>query len=280
MPGTVTDTFATEVTEGPGGCAANTAVDLALAGYQVTLFGNTIGLSDKGTSLRDMITECGITLLSAASTHAATPLCQVFVQKSTGQRCFALYHRDIELHDPSQLESVARDIAAGIYPVIFLQCYPYALATELLALTQIPATSTLITQDIEADHPLAPAFDIIQISRCESDVLDASEVARLAFPYFKGRCAVVVLTHGAKGLWLARKDQAPTCIPAATMTHPVVDTTGCGDAFRAGLMAALAAQQPLEAAVAVGAQWGAWKAMLPGSNFMPHGQSKEKADLR
>ncbi len=54
--------------------------------------------------------------------------------------------------------------------------------------------------------------------------------------------AVVVVKRGARGAWMQRRDGAPVATAAAPVRE-VVDTTGAGDAFAGGFMAALA-QRP------------------------------------
>jgi sugar/nucleoside kinase (ribokinase family) len=55
---------------------------------------------------------------------------------------------------------------------------------------------------------------------------------------------VVVVKRGARGAWMQRRDGAPVATAAAPVRE-VVDTTGAGDAFAGGFMAALAQQPPL-----------------------------------
>lgn len=68
----------------------------------------------------------------------------------------------------------------------------------------------------------------------------------------------VVTTSGALGGWV--RPGGP--FRAAPLAGPVADAYGCGDCFAAGLTFALAAERPMEEAVALGARCGA--AVLAG----------------
>jgi len=67
--------------------------------------------------------------------------------------------------------------------------------------------------------------------------------------------APVVETRGAEGTVIHRRGRPST--PVAPVPAGVVDATGAGDAFAAGLVAALAAGAPLDAAVAFANRLGA-----------------------
>ncbi|MEM1371814.1 MAG: PfkB family carbohydrate kinase, partial [Pseudomonadota bacterium] len=65
----------------------------------------------------------------------------------------------------------------------------------------------------------------------------------------------LVVTLDKRGVW-ATDGTTVLTMPASPAAH-VVDTTGAGDAFAAGLVYATARDWPIEAALALGSQWGA-----------------------
>jgi 1-phosphofructokinase/tagatose 6-phosphate kinase len=67
----------------------------------------------------------------------------------------------------------------------------------------------------------------------------------------------IVLTHGAGEVWAAEPDRFFTC---AIEAAPPLNTTGCGDAFTAGLAAALGDSAGFEVAIAEGVRCGALNA--------------------
>jgi adenosine kinase len=76
------------------------------------------------------------------------------------------------------------------------------------------------------------------------------------------RAEAIVVTRGAKGSTL-RQGELRCEIPAVRAER-VVDPTGCGDAYRAGLLYALHQGLPLERGARAGALLGSLKVALPG----------------
>jgi adenosine kinase len=69
------------------------------------------------------------------------------------------------------------------------------------------------------------------------------------------RVEILVITRGEEGSWLRRGSER-TLIPIAPPTE-VVDPTGCGDAFRAGLIAGMQRGYELEISARMGSLMGA-----------------------
>jgi len=89
------------------------------------------------------------------------------------------------------------------------------------------------------------------------------------------RVGAVVVTRGAEGAVLIQggtgtvelsKDRSE--LPAVRAER-VVDPTGCGDSFRAGLLHALHRGLPLEVGVQIGSLFGALKVAQPGPQSIP-----------
>lgn len=100
---------------------------------------------------------------------------------------------------------------------------------------------------IEIVRPLLPHIDYfmpsIEEARDLSGRTHAEDVARF---FLDQGVPTAVYTMGAEGALLATPDGL-TCVPALDV--PVVDTTGCGDAFCAGFLAARARDWDLETSV-------------------------------
>lgn len=264
LPGTVIDCFASEVTGGPGGCALNSAMGVAFLGYPVELMGNKIDKNLHGPKIIARLKEKGVTAHLSPSEKIETPLCQIFVDAATGQRCFALNHKDIGHFDETHLWGLASRAAAGEFSVVFIQCYPRPLAKAFLTTATFPANTFTITQDITPDDPLVALFDMVQISKDEAVELSMDEIQQLGARYHSGRCRYLLVTHGSRGAYLVSKDLQPLFRPAIPVGIPV-DTTGCGDAFRAGFMTALARGLSQAEALAEASKAGAHKAIVAGS---------------
>ena len=156
----------------------------------------------------------------------------------------------------------------GEFRAIFVQCYPRTLAETFLVGATFPIETFLMTQDLAATDPLVPCFDMIQISWPEEKTATQAALKKASEPYFGGRCSSLIITHGSRGAWFLQSGKKPIKIAPKRIRGRVVDTTGCGDAFRAGLMAGILDGKNFEQSALLGAKWGAEKAALKGSNFL------------
>ena len=86
--------------------------------------------------------------------------------------------------------------------------------------------------------------------------------------------ATVIVTRGAEGLALRRGDDGSRS--RRWRAERVVDPTGSGDAYRAGLLHGLAAGLPLETAARIGSLLGALQVAHPGTQ----GLTLDLADFR
>lgn len=82
------------------------------------------------------------------------------------------------------------------------------------------------------------------------------------------RVDAVVVTRGAQGSWIRRGDDTHEVPPVAA--EEVVDPTGCGDAFRAGLLHGRARGLDLETSCRVGSLLGALKVAVAGPQGLAH----------
>src|SRR2546428_14166033 len=85
-------------------------------------------------------------------------------------------------------------------------------------------------------------------------------------------CGSVVITYGAEGSEI-RTGRDSLRIPPAPPKQ-VVDPTGCGDAYRAGFLFAIANAMPLDVAGRIGSLLGSWQvegegAQAPGYDLSP-----------
>jgi len=83
-----------------------------------------------------------------------------------------------------------------------------------------------------------------------------------------GRVGAVVVTRGPEGSWIRRgaeRVEVPA-VPAET----VVDPTGCGDAYRAGLLHGRAQGLDLETSCRMGSVLGALKVAVEGPQGLSH----------
>jgi ribokinase len=247
---------------GPGGCALNTAYALAFLGADVTLSGNPVGTDATGDAIVADLYAHGIDALIPRR-DIATPSCVCRVDAATGERTFATSHGDIQTRADEFVPEIARRICAGDYAQVFVQ--PYIAELSLTLLRSIGgATAPVLMQDLAGDSAFVELGDTLQISH--DDELSPDALAALARPFFRGRMRELLVTAGARGIAVVAKDEPPRVYPAIAVTTPV-DTTGCGDAFRAGLMYARACGASRDDAIALGQLMGALKACIAGSKI-------------
>jgi len=84
----------------------------------------------------------------------------------------------------------------------------------------------------------------------------------------ESRCDSVIVTRGAEGSEI-RTDGSRLEIPPSKVAR-VVDPTGCGDAYRAGFLSALAEGKPLEVAGRMGSLLGGWQVEVEGAQSLSY----------
>lgn len=80
------------------------------------------------------------------------------------------------------------------------------------------------------------------------------------------RCGSVIITYGAEGSEI-RGGRDSLRIPPAPAKQ-IVDPTGCGDAYRAGFLFAIANAMPLDVAGRIGSLLGSWQVEVEGAQAL------------
>lgn len=141
--------------------------------------------------------------------------------------------------------------------------------------------SLCLSRDGEGQRHLRPlpgwqawlaCADVVQMNESEARMLGAGSgrsgaitFAHSALSYGPRVVVVTLSTDGAIGAWRDDQGQIHTTYqPACPMVEPVVDTTGCGDVFLAGLSARLLAGGDVPSALRWGALAAARKCTQPG----------------
>lgn len=246
---------------GGGGQAANTASWLAMAAAPVTLVA-AVGDDQAG---RDRVTE-----LTAAGVRVAAQVCPGV---STGAIVVLTDHGDRTMITDrgANLLLSAESVDAALADASWLHLSAYTLLgmPEIgrHALAQARAQGIKVSVDAASAQPLrdvgAPAFlqwvrptDVLFTNTDEAAVLAGRGPAReqaLTLAEAVGGSAVVKL--GAGGAVWAFANGDVHAAPAPEVA--AVDTTGAGDAFAAGLLAALADGRDPATALHEAVQWGA-----------------------
>jgi sugar/nucleoside kinase (ribokinase family) len=254
---------AASITVAGGGQGANTAAWLAYAGCAVTLVA-AVGDDPAGRDRVAELAERGVRC--AVRAHAGAVTGSVVVLASAQERTLVTDRGAALLLDPADVTAAVAEADAGHlhlsgYPLLDARSRPAGLAALAAARDRGLTTSV----DAASAAPLrraGPAFrewvrgvDLLFCNADEADVLAGSgeptEQARALAAVARN----VVLKQGAAGaVWCHAGGVVRS--PAADPL-PVVDPTGAGDAFAAGLLEAWCAGADPAAALTAGAALGA-----------------------
>jgi len=250
-----------------GGSAANTAAWLAQAGAQPVLVGR-VGDDERGRAAREELRAAGVDALLVADPELPTGTCVVIVAPD-GERTMA---PDAGANDGLSDADLSDDLlAAGGH----LHVAGYAL----LRPGSRPAARGGISRALE--RGMTVSVDPSSAALLSPEFLDHAEGAGLLLPNadearmlsgegdperaaraLTTRFGEVVVTLGAEGaLWTDGRESV--CADAVPV-EAAMDSTGAGDAFAAGLLAArLDGAAPAEA-LAAGARLAAEAVSRPG----------------
>ncbi|MEJ3743550.1 PfkB family carbohydrate kinase [Actinomycetes bacterium KLBMP 9797] len=248
-----------------GGQAANTAAWLARTGTPVTLVA-AAGGDDAGRAQVAELAAAGVHC--AVRRHQGTPTGTVIVLTREGERTMVTDRGANLLLSPDDIDTAlagaptARHVHVSAYPLLDRE----TRAAGLRALAAARARGLTVSVDAASAAPLrrvgAAAFltwvrgvDLLLANADEAAVLAGDGAPRAQAAALAEVARVAVVKCGADGAVWASGSSVVTA-PA----HPasVVDATGAGDAFAAGLLSAwLSAASPVDAlsrAAALGAE--------------------------
>jgi len=236
-----------------GGAGGNVAVWLARAGATVTLIGR-VGADARGEAAAAELRAEGVDARLAIDPGRATGTCVVLVEPG-GERSML---PDSGANAGLGVAELPRD-AAHLHLAGYTLLHPGSrpAARALLAAAQAAGLSVSVDPASAAPLLRAPPAAFLRWSAGAGLLLpnrdEAAALTGLADPTAAARALTahareVVVKLGGKGaLWT----DGATVIHAAALDLPVRDTTGAGDAFAAGLLAArLAGASPNEALAA------------------------------
>jgi ribokinase len=243
-----------------GGSAANTAAWLARAGTEPVLVGR-VGDDERGRGARDELRAAVVDFTLAVDPELPTGTCIVLVGPD-GERTMAPDAgandalTDIDL--PDELLASADHLHVAGYALLRSGSRPAARAAISRALERgisvsvDPSSAALLSPEF-LDH--AHGAGLLLPNAEEARMLSGEDDPERAARALAARFREVVVTLGAEGaLWT---DGRETVRRDAVPVEAVVDSTGAGDAFAAGLLAARLDGAGPDEALAAGARLAA-----------------------
>ena len=224
-----------EVSEQPGGSAANTIAGLARLGVEAGFIGR-VGDDVDGARLRMELEKEGVDTQGIGIAPGRTGIATVLVDRS-GERTMYVYPGvNDELGITPENRSYAKS-AKWLHLSSFVGEDPFEMQKNILRGLKSKisfAPGMLYAQKgIDALQELIAQAEIVFLNRDEIEMLTGLGYRDGAERLNEIGAAVVVVTLGSDGCYI-RTPSAETAVPG--YAAKVVDTTGAGDAFCAGFL--------------------------------------------
>jgi sugar/nucleoside kinase (ribokinase family) len=261
-----------EIRMTPAGTAGGTAVDLARLGAQVVAVG-AIGEDLVGSFLVTALREEGVDVTYLAAKAGVQTSATILPIHPDGSRPAwhvpgANSHLEASDVPASALAGCAAVHLGGQAALPALDGAPAAAV-----LREARAAGALITSDVlgvrddGAEAHLAQTLPLVDVFLPNEDealaLTGAPDARRAARRLRELGAACVIVKRGGEGC-LVVDDDGERALPAHVAT--VVDTTGCGDAFCAGVIVALCAGWDIDDAARLGGATGALNLRALGSD--------------
>jgi ribokinase len=257
-----------QISFGGGGSAANVAAWLAAAGASPLLVG-CVGDDARGRAARSALLAAGVDARLVTDPERATGTCVVVVEPGGERTMFP---------DPGANDALAPgDLSEEVFgPGDHLHAPGYALLREgsraaaSSAIARARGQGMTVSVDPSSAALLSPAFldlasgaGLLVPNAEEARVLTGDEEPERAARRLTERFPEVAVTLGADGaLWT---DGGAVCRVEPVGGVTVLDSTGAGDAFAAGLIAARVSGAAPKEALAAGCRLAAQAVATPGA---------------
>lgn len=232
----------------PGGCASNVALNLARLGERVYLIACT-GADQTAEFLSRTWTQFGVdTRLVREIDSLPTGVSVGLVDSDLQPRFIHTSGANRELTRRSLDPALLAELGVGFLHIAGYFVLPGFLEPGLeRSLKELREQGIFLTLDVvrspamRTPDPLWPVLAELDLFLCnqrEAEILSGEALPEMAASFFHQRGArAVVIKLGARGCWLS-DGGAGRLIPGE-IPEQVLDTTGAGDAFAAGLLSAL-----------------------------------------
>lgn len=240
-----TSTWVDEFVEDMGGNGSNTSYVLARLGVPAKLMG-MVGRDERGEALLAKLTGAGVDVANVARSEGPTTT-TVCIANSTGNRLF-LQRPGSSLEAFAEPAEFTAALCAGVSHYHQANLYSLANLRKHSAETMRRAKQAGLTVSVDtgwaADgrwmevlEPALPFTDLLFVNEEESRMLTGHDEPEAIARTLRDHGATdIALKLGGRGCLLFRGAERVECAPF--QVH-AVDTTGAGDNFAAGFLAAL-----------------------------------------
>ncbi len=245
---------------GPGGKGSNQAVAAGRAlrgtGGEVQ-FITRLGDDDFAKIARGVWAEAGVTPEVTVDPESYTGAAFIFIEAASGNNAIIVSPGAAARIGPADLQA-RKDLIAGAAVFVTQLEQPLEAAREGLAIARAAGVPTILNPApaVALDDGILALCDYLTPNETETEILTGMKVTTLdeakaaAEALLERGVGAVVMTLGEKGVLY--HSQGQTLHLPAVAPGPVVETTGAGDAFHGGFVAALAEGKGIEEALRFG----------------------------
>lgn len=238
---------------GPGGKGSNQAVAAARAGAE-THFISKLGADAFADLARAAWAEAGVIPEVAVDPESHTGAAYIFVEDATGDNAIIVAAGAGERLMAEDVEE-KRAVIEGADVFLTQLEQPMEAAIRGLEIAKAAGVRTVLNPAPAADLPegVLALCDLVTPNESEAEALTGLKVRT---PDEAAAAAEALMARGAGAVVVTMGEAGALYVDGETRLHvpalsagPVVETTGAGDAFSAGLATALSEGQDIEAAL-------------------------------
>lgn len=239
---------------GPGGKGSNQAIATARLGAPVEFLAK-IGRDDFGAMARGIYAREGVgTRFLHESADQSTGSAAIIIDAEAGENAIIVVPGAAAALTAAEIDAAAPAIGASAVFLTQLET-PLSLAVHALRAARAAGTTTILNPAPAAalSDEVLSLVDILTPNETEAAMLSGlpvtnqQEAEAAADALIARGAGAVIVTLGDKGA-LLRKD-GQTVLAPVVKAGPVVDTTGAGDSFNAGIAVALSEGKALPEAL-------------------------------
>ncbi len=254
-----------------GGCASNTAIDLAVLGAKTALVG-MVGQDGFGAFLREELKKHGVNTGGLTETNRAGTSASVALIDSSGERSFLHYTgaNAVFTRDDINMEIIRQtDIVFVAGSMLMPSFDGDPCAAFLKTCKELGKTTVLDTAWDDTGMwniaPCLPYLDYFIPSYDEAAAITGeSSVEKISSLFLDAGVSHVVIKTGKDGCFLKSRSKGQNNLPPQGVHLPAyssvqaVDTTGAGDSFCAGFLYGLSRGMELTECAKLGNAAGAF----------------------